>query len=117
MVIPYDESNVKGPLLLSYVNSGLEELVLDLHYEDQKINHGYETINYITKNFKNLRKLKLIMGRNEKFETNSKKKLVYFRKTGESWKEGKEGPRPFVLDLGKFVVLKKLEQINARISE
>jgi hypothetical protein len=52
------------------------------------------------------------MGRNEKFETSSKKKLVYFRKTGESWKEGKEGPRPFVLDLGKFVVLKKLEQIN-----
>ena len=110
--IPYDVSNVKGPLLLSYVNPGIEELVLDLHYEDQKINHGYETINYITKHFKKLRKLKLIMGRNEKFETSSKKKLIYFRKTGESWKEGKEGPRPFVLDLGKFVVLKKLEQIN-----
>ena len=87
----------------------IEELVLDLHYEDQDINHGYESINYITKNFKNLKKLKLIMGRKEEFETSTKKKLVYFRKTGESWQLGKEGPRPFVLDLGKFVALKKLE--------
>ena len=52
------------------------------------------------------------MGRKENFETSTKKKLVYFRKTGESWQEGKEGPRPFVLDLEKFVALKKLEQIS-----
>jgi hypothetical protein len=112
--IPHDESDIIGPLLLSYVNPGIEELVLDLHYYDQDINNGYETIKYITKHLKNLRKLKLIMGRKEKFETSRKKKFIYFRKTGEKWEEGKEGPRPFILDLNKFTSLKKLEKIEFR---
>ena len=52
------------------------------------------------------------MRKSEKFENSSKKKFVYFRKTGEKWEEGKEGPRPFVLDLNKFTSLKKLEKIE-----
>ena len=113
--IPKDESNIKGSLLLSYVNRGIEELDLELYYDDQDINYGYESINYITKNFKNLRKLKLKISRANKFESSDKKKLVMFRKTGETWKEDDEdslGPRPFIIDLSRFTSLKKLEKIG-----
>ena len=112
LFFPVYNSNVKGPLALSYVNKKIEELSLILHYEDKDIKYGNETIRYITKYFKNLKLLKLVMGRNENFETDDKTKMVCMKKTGEKWKEGELGPRPFILDLNQFTSLKRLERIG-----
>ena len=110
--IPMDESNVKGEKLISYLNKNIENLTLDIHYLDSKIKNGYQLINSITKNLKNLKKLLLRVGREDNFETSSKKKLVYFRKTGEKWKENHLGPRPFIIDFNKISKLNKLTQIG-----
>ncbi len=112
LTLPVYHSNVKGPLALSYVNRKLEELSLRLRYEDQDIKYGNETIKYITKHFQNLKLLDLGMGRNDSFETDDKTKMVYLKKTGEKWKLGALGPRPFILDLNQFTSLKKLERIG-----
>ena len=83
--IPMDESNVKGEKLISYLNKNIENLTLDIHYLDSKIKNGYQLINSITKNLKNLKKLLLRLVANN-FETSSKK-ISLFQKTGEKWKK------------------------------
>ena len=106
---PLDEKKIKGSELCSYINPGLEELNLELHYEDSDISYGNEFLNKISK-LKNLKKLILRLGRTDKIEFSEKNKYYYFRKTGEKWNDGELGPRPFVLDFNKIIRLKKLEQ-------
>ena len=96
--LPLDQSSVKGEQLISYINPNIEVLDLEVHYDDSEIHLAYQTINKIIKRFKNLKKIKLRLGRNNNFESSDKEKLIYFRKTGERWKEG-NSPRPFRLDL------------------
>ena len=112
LIIPMDESSVRGPKLISYINNDIDELNIDIHYLDSKIQDGYNLIDTLTKNLKNLKKLLLRVGREDSFETSSKKKFVYFRKTGEKWKENELGPRPFIFDFNKILKLKKLTQIG-----
>jgi len=113
LTLPDYYSSVKGPLALSYVNKKLEELFLTLKHKDEDIKYENKTIEYITKHFKNLRLLQLDMGRNsEHFGIDDKTKTVYLKKTGEKWKKGTLGPRPFALDLNQFTSLKKLERID-----
>ena len=110
--IPMDESNIRGAKLISYINKNIDEIKIDIHYLDSKINDGYSLIDSLTKNLKNLKKLLLRVGREDGFETSSKKKFVYFRKTGEKWKENELGPRPFIFDFNKILKLKKLTQLG-----
>ena len=107
-----EPSEIKGPVLLSYLNKKIENLSLFIDFKDENINHAYQTIKYIVKNFKNLKTLNLLMGRQEVFETNDKRKLIYFKKTGEKWSQGSLGPRPFILDLKQFASLKSLERLG-----
>lgn len=107
-----EPSEIKGPVLLSYLNKKIEDLSLFIDFKDENINHAYQTIKYIVKNFKSLKTLNLLMGRQEVFKTNDKRKLIYFKKTGEKWSQGSLGPRPFVLDLKQFVSLKNLERLG-----
>jgi len=112
--IPDDTSSVKGPKLLSFINNNLEELTLEISYFDENIKNGNNTIKHISKKFKILQKLKLIISRNEKFEENEKSNTTYFRKTGEKWEYNKDGPRPFELDLKIISRLKDLKQFGFR---
>ena len=112
--IPDDTSSVKGPKLLSFINNNLEELTLEISYFDENIKNGNNTIKHISKKFKKLQKLKLIISRNEKFEENEKSNTTYFRKTGEKWEYNKDGPRPFELDLKIISRLKDLKQFGFR---
>ena len=112
LTLLHEPSETKGPVLLSYLNKKIEDLSLAIDFKDENINQAYQTIKYIVKNFKSLKTLNLLMGRQEVFETNDKKKLIYFKKTGEKWSEGDLGPRPFILDLKQFASLKNLERLG-----
>ena len=112
LTLPDYHSSVKGPLALSYVNKKLEELFLTLKHKDEDIKYENETIEYITKHFKNLKLLKLDMGRIENFEIYHKTKTVSLKKTGEKWKKETSSLRPFALDLNQFTSLTKLERID-----
>ena len=109
--LPLDHSSVKGEQLISYINSNIEVLDLEAQYDDAEIQLAYQTINKIIKRFKNLKKIKLELSRNNNFESNDKEKIIYFRKTGERWKEG-NSPRPFILDFNNFCKLKYLTDIT-----
>lgn len=110
--VPINGSNINGIKLVSYINKNIDELNIDIHYPDSKINDGYQTIDSITKNLKNLKKLLLKVSREDSFETDRKKNIIYFKKTGEKWKENELGPRPFIFDFNKILKLKKLTQIG-----
>jgi len=113
LTIPIDESSVKGVQLLKYVNKKIERLALDIRFFDAEFKIAYKIIDFITKNFKNLKELILILGRKDHFEIKENKKgnIIYLRSTGEKWCEG-SGPRPFVLDLNKFRDFQKLEMLE-----
>ena len=108
--IPLDESRIKGSKLITYISSKIEELNLDIHYEDENISQAYKLLDSISSNLKSLKKLIIRLGRSDKFEFSEKQKYYYFRKTGEKWNEGELSPRPFILDLRKIAKLKKLVQ-------
>ena len=109
--LPLDHSSVKGEQLISYINPNIEVLNLRADYDDGEIHLAYQTINKIIKRFKNLKKINLRFSRNNNFESSDKEKLIYFRKTGERWKEG-NSPRPFILDFNHFCKLKNLTDIT-----
>ena len=111
--LPQYHSSVKGPKLLSFIKKkSLEDLDLDISYQDENITEGNSTIDYICKNFKKLKKLALAISRNEKFESREKTNITYFRKTGEKWGYDKVGPRPFKLDLNQISQLNHLEHFK-----
>ena len=107
--LPLEEKKIKGSELCSYINPSIEELNLQLHYEDFEITNGIKFLDKISI-LKNLKKFILRLGRTDKIEFSEKNKYYYFRKTGEKWNEGELSPRPFILDLKKIAKLKHLEQ-------
>ena len=106
---PLGEKKIKGSELCSYISPGLEELNIELNYEDSDINYGNKFLNKIS-SLKNLKRLILKLGRTDYIEFSEKNKYYYFRKTGEKWNDGELSPRPFILDFDKIIKLKKLEQ-------
>ena len=114
LLIPSNTSSVEGPKLFTFVSKNLEELDLEISYSDENIASGNNTIKYICKKFKKLKKLKLKISRNENYEDSEKSNITYFRKTGEKWEYNKDGPRPFKLDMKIVSKLKHLENFTFR---